>query len=192
MTHRSRQFVTVCIVIVAVTLIFSVSARAQVSGKQYWIQPVLRVRPGAAQPHVSPLAIKPSQSAINVYLPSIIKTPEVSPVQFATSIDDNKQLVNPSLSFERGINTLYMASTIVGGQEYRYSTKLIIDGEAEDRDTDFGISLDNQYILDGFCYVEVPYSCENTDKLRPMPYNTITFQVFLNANLASEGTATIH
>ncbi len=122
-----------------------------------------------------------------VYLPQIHTPARVSPLQFASTLDNEGNPANPTTTFQYGIEYLYVVTTVENGSGSTWSVQWHLD-DTHVPDLDFKgvITSPRERITDFICGV-VPSS----PRCEALPRGTYRVDFFLNGALRQTGTAVI-
>lgn len=127
-----------------------------------------------------------AQATRRTYLPIVISSPVVGPLQFASSVDANGAPVDPATTFNYGIQYLYISVTVTAGKNLPWRTEWTVDGNRQtglDRSGTVSSSLSR--ITNSICYGPTGI-CGSA-----VPRGTYQVNFFLNNQLVQQGTAVI-
>jgi hypothetical protein len=150
-----------------------------------WLIACLAIVPALA------LADEPvPDESTTVYLPLVVTAPRVTPIEFASELDEFGVPVNPRAEFAHGIDELYASVVISGAQGSHWSVEWEVPGAAEPIRLDCDPNNPNEQ-----CPISVPeirispfLYYPDGEPLPPGPYTT---RFYLDGVLYQEATAVI-
>jgi hypothetical protein len=158
------------------------------SGYGQGYEPLTRDGPRVLQASVprAPALAEPASAAPAanrvVHLPLVIAPPKVT-IQFASSVDANGNLINPSTTFAYGITHLYYEVTIFGAKGLSYREEWSING-ARQTQLDYGpVTIPYEAIK----YKGGVYYASG----RTLDRGTYQINIFVNGGLYQTGVAKI-
>lgn len=129
-------------------------------------------------------------AAATVYLPLVISTPVVAPLQFSTQVDGGGAM-EPRTDFPYGIKDLFVTARVSGGSGLVWRTAWTIDGTpAPNIGTSGTLASGSELAIDGICFGPIgpggQVQCGD-----PIPRGSYQVDFYLGDLLYQTGTAVI-
>lgn len=143
-----------------------------------------------ASPEHATAAREPTNGGVHVYFPLIVMPPRVSPLQFATAIDEQNRPIDPSTTFPAGTDQIYVTTVIEGAANLDYRIEWVFPPETTPARLVDGDAISTAVLRFAYRVCRVSQetgACSGA----PLPTGTYEVRLFLEDTLYRQATATI-